>query len=152
MLERLARLCRLGAEHGCPPEARLAPDMFPLVEQAATAAHFPLRGAFPLASRDVPEPEPHDGTLPGMADAVERSAAALATIGPNDLDPTREIAFEAGFAQHRLDGQVFLLRFILPNFHFHIAMTYAILRAQGVPVGKADFDGVHGYPPGFRFT
>jgi hypothetical protein len=41
--------------------------------------------------------------------------------------------------------------FGMPNFLFHTSLAFAILRAQGVEIGKADFDGLHDYPPGFRF-
>jgi hypothetical protein len=40
----------------------------------------------------------------------------------------------------------------VPNFFFHYAMVYAIARQAGVPVGKADFDGYHDYPPQFAFA
>jgi hypothetical protein len=38
----------------------------------------------------------------------------------------------------------------MPNFLFHASMAFAILRANGIEIGKADFDGLHDYPPGFR--
>jgi uncharacterized protein len=45
-----------------------------------------------------------------------------------------------------LPAPEFLLQYGLPNFLFHVTTAYAILRAQGVPVGKGDFDGFHAYP------
>ncbi|MGV7210836.1 DUF1993 family protein [Oxalobacteraceae bacterium A2-2] len=42
--------------------------------------------------------------------------------------------------------------YILPNFHFHLSMAYAIARQQGVALGKPDYDGYHAYPPGFSFV
>ncbi len=45
----------------------------------------------------------------------------------------------------------FLHLYGLPNFFFHLTMGYAALRAAGVRLGKADFDGFHSYPDDFRF-
>jgi hypothetical protein len=48
-------------------------------------------------------------------------------------------------------GAEFLHLYGIPNFFFHLTMGYAALRAAGVPLGKADFDGLHSYPADFRF-
>jgi len=45
-----------------------------------------------------------------------------------------------------------VLSYAMPNFFFHLCMAYALLRAQGVPLGKPDFDGWHRYAPGFSFV
>ena len=64
---------------------------------------------------------------------------------------TRVIRHQAGFAVLEQTGVDFLHLFGLPNFFFHMTMGYAALRAAGVPLGKADFDGFHAYPADFRF-
>jgi hypothetical protein len=63
----------------------------------------------------------------------------------------RIIRHRAGFADLEQTGTDFLFLYGLPNFFFHITMGYASLRAAGVALGKADFDGFHDYPAGFRF-
>ena len=63
---------------------------------------------------------------------------------------TRRIRHRAGFADLDQSGADFLHLYGMPNFLFHASMAFAILRANGVAVGKADFDGLHDYPPGFR--
>jgi hypothetical protein len=68
-------------------------------------------------------------------------------IGAED----RIIQHRAGFAEIEQKGTDFLFLYGLPNFFFHITMGYASLRAAGVVLGKADFDGFHDYPAGFRF-
>jgi hypothetical protein len=133
-------------------EARLAPDMMPAGAQIATAVGFTVRVAFPLAGMAVPE-------LPGgaSADALrERVSAARALVG--GIDPgafagaeERVIRHRAGFAELAQPGEAFLLRYGIPNMMFHLAMGYGALRAAGVPLGKADFDGLHAYPQGFSF-
>jgi hypothetical protein len=63
----------------------------------------------------------------------------------------RIIRHHAGLAVLEQTGSGFLHLYGLPNFFFHLTMGYAALRAAGVPLGKADFDGFHSYPDGFRF-
>jgi hypothetical protein len=132
--------------------ARLAPDMMPAGAQIATSLGFTVRVAFPLAGLAVPG-------LPGGASvaALEaRAAASRALVGA--LDPAafegaeaRVIRHRAGFADLAQPGEAFLFRYGIPNMMFHLAMGYAALRAAGVPLGKADFDGLHAYPVGFSF-
>jgi hypothetical protein len=64
---------------------------------------------------------------------------------------TLTVRTTAGFAGLALPGPEFLQLYALPNFFFHYSMVYAIARQAGAPIGKADFDGYHAYPPGFEF-
>jgi hypothetical protein len=122
-------------------------DAFPARQQFATAAGFALRIACPLVGREVPDlPE---GLGPGLAVA----RAMLGAMTPADFEgaETRIIRHRAGFAELEQTGSDFLHLYGLPNFFFHVTMGYAALRAAGVPLGKADFDGFHSYPEDFRF-
>lgn len=128
-------------------EARIA-DAFPASQQFATAAGFTMRIACPLAGREVPDlPEALGPRL-----AVAR--ALLGAMKPAEFEgaEARIICHRAGFADLEQTGVEFLHLFGLPNFFFHLTMGYAALRAAGVPLGKADFDGFHQYPEGFRFS
>jgi hypothetical protein len=71
----------------------------------------------------------------------------LATLQPEDMrgSESRQFTDPAGMAVVTLDGGPFLLQYALPNFFFHIATAYAILRHTGVPLSKGDFDGWHAY-------
>lgn len=122
-------------------------ESFPARQHFATAAGFALRVACPLAGRAVPD-------LP--AALGPRLAVARATLGgmrPGEFAGAegRVIAHRAGFADLEQDGAAFLHLFGMPNFLFHVTMGYAALRAAGVALGKADFDGLHSYPEGFAF-
>lgn len=122
-------------------------DSFPARQHFATAAGFALRIACPLAGRAVPD-------LP--AAIGPRLAVARATLGgmrPEEFAGAEErvIAHRAGLADLEQDGAAFLHLFGMPNFLFHVTMGYAALRAAGVALGKADFDGLHSYPEGFSF-
>lgn len=127
-------------------EARIA-DAFPAGQQFAIAVGFSLRVTFPLAGREVPE-------LPsalGPRLAVARSL--LGAMRPEEFAGAedRVIRHRAGHADLEQTGGEFLHLYGIPNFFFHMTMGYASLREAGLPLGKADFDGFHVYPAGFRF-
>ena len=127
-------------------DAQIA-DSFTASQHFATAAGFTLRIACPLAGRAVPD-------LP--AALAPRLAVARATLGAMKVAEfvgaeDRIIIHRAGFADLEQTGTQFVYFFGLPNFFFHLTMGYAALRAAGVPLGKADFDGLHSYPADFHF-
>ncbi|WP_135449299.1 DUF1993 family protein [Tabrizicola caldifontis] len=127
-------------------EARIA-DAFPASQQFATAAGFSLRIACPLAGREVPDLPQALGPRLAVARAMLGAMSPAEFAGAED----RIIRHTAGFAELQQTGTEFLYLYGLPNFFFHLTMGYAALRAAGVPLGKADFDGFHSYPPGFAF-
>ena len=127
-------------------DAQIA-DSFPARQQFATAAGFALRVTCPLAGREMPD-------LPqalGPRLAVARAMLGAMTPAEFEGAETRVIRHQAGFAVLEQTGLEFLQLYGLPNFFFHMTMGYAALRAAGVPLGKADFDGFHSYPAEFRF-
>ena len=118
-------------------------DAGPAGQQFATAAGFAMRVACPLAGRAVPD-------LP--AALAPRLAVARATLGgmrPDEFRGAedRRILHKAGMAELDQSASDFLHLYGMPNFMFHLTMGYVALRAAGVPLGKADFDGFHAYPP-----
>ena len=132
--------------------ARLAPDMFTCGQQIATASGFALRTAFPLAGQpmpDLPDPPPDRA---GLAKRIGAAELALASLEPAAFAgaEARRIRHRAGFAELDQSGTDFLHLFGMPNFLFHTSMAFAILRTNGIEIGKADFDGLHDYPSGFR--
>jgi uncharacterized protein len=127
-------------------DARIA-DSFPARQQFATAAGLALRVTCPLAGREVPD-------LPqGLGPRLAVARAMLGAMVPAEFEgaETRVIRHRAGFAELEQTGSEFLYLYGLPNFFFHLTMGYAALRAAGVALGKADFDGFHAYPADFRF-
>lgn len=126
--------------------ARLA-DAFPAGQQFAIAAGFALRIACPLAGREVP------GLPSALAPRLAVARAVLGAMRPAEFTgaEARVIAHRAGEADHEQDAASFLYLYGMPNFLFHVTMGYASLRAAGMALGKADFDGFHAYPAGFRF-
>ena len=151
-IDRLEALSARGAAAGLNG-ARLAPDMFGFGQQVATALRLSLRVSHPLAGVPVP-PDPALGTEgAALAERFALTRAALDALDPMSFADagSRTIRHAAGFAELEQDGATFLHLFGMPNFLFHAGMAFAILRANGVVIGKADFDGQHDYPVGFRF-
>lgn len=133
--------------------ARLAPDMFTAAEQLVTAAGFALRGAFPLAGRPIPDFPDQGLDLFGVRSRVAFAQSQLDLLDEAEFvgAETRKIRHRAGFAELEQEGEAYLSLFAMPNFLFHLSMGFAILRQSGAEIGKADFDGLHDYPHGFRF-
>jgi len=138
------------------PAARLAPDMFPLATQVRFACVQALEGVCRLHGRDLPpahqilldegrEAGEHPGTL---ADARARIAETLAMMeGASEVAfRERTIAPDTPLAHALPNGMTFDLTALqyardwaIPQFYFHVMTAYAILRAQGVDLGKADY-------------
>jgi hypothetical protein len=137
----LGQAMRMIDKAGPQAMAAQVADAFPAGQQFATAAAFALRIACPLAGREVP-------SLP--AALAPRLAVVRATLGAMRPDEflgaeTRRIQHRAGMADLDQSATDFLFLYGMPNFMFHLTMGYAALRAAGVPLGKADFDGFHAY-------
>jgi hypothetical protein len=134
-------------------KAKLAPDMFSGAEQFASVADFALRGTFPLVGAAAPAlpsgPMDREGILARL-DFARSEVEALEPSAFEDAD-TRLVRHRAGFAELEQSGAEYLHLFAMPNFLFHLGMGFAVLRAEGLDIGKSDFDGLHDYPPGFRF-
>lgn len=128
--------------------------MAPLLQQARTAIGFSLRTCCPLAGREIVSFAAGALTLASVLaelDATVQYLAALPAPDTTALDAL-QVQATAGFAELALPAWDYYLLYAVPNFFFHYTMVYAIARQAGVPIGKADFDGYHQYPPGFSFT
>tara|TARA_R110002049_G_scaffold23385_2_gene82400 strand:- start:52 stop:567 length:516 start_codon:yes stop_codon:yes gene_type:complete len=151
-LHYLDRMAAILARMDVTPEVlahRLAPDMAPASAQFSTAINFSLRTCLKLAGKRVSGVPQVDASREVLADWLAAARAKLAALKPEDFAESRTIQHRAGVAFLEQSGHDFLHLFGMPNFMFHYAMAYANLRAAGVPLGKADFDGLHGYPEGF---
>ena len=127
-------------------QARLFPDMFNLIRQVQIACDFATGVCARLAGADVPA---YEATEQSFADLQQRIATSLAFIGA--LKPeqfaeaaTRDIVLRPGTPkERRLAGQAYLLSYGLPQFFFHVATAYGLLRHNGVEIGKKDYMGAY---------
>ena len=133
--------------------AQLAPGMFDCAAQLQTVPIFALRATFPLAGQAWPRGT-FDADLPGLRDRIAWAQVQLDGLAPADFEgaETRLITHRAGDADLTQSGADYLTLFALPNLWFHLSMAFAILRAEGLDIGKADFDGWHFYEKGFQFV
>ncbi len=132
---------------------RIAPDTFTAGEHLETAQGFTLRATFPLIGRDVPELSNEAADSSALLRRGKEASALLAALEPQHFNGAaqRIITHRAGMADLTQSAAEFLSLYALPNFFFHLTMGYATLRQSGLPLGKADYDGLHSYPSGFRF-
>ncbi len=122
---------------------RLAPDMFALVRQVQVACDQAKNGAARLAGVEAPKFEDNETTIDALKERIAKTVAFLATLDTQALDGAadKEITFPLGPSTGKMNGADYLNHFVLPNFYFHRAAAYAIVRHCGVEVGKRDFLG-----------
>ncbi len=122
-------------------DGRIAPDMHPLTRQIQMASDAAKGGAGRLAADTPPSYVDDEKTWAEVKARVAKTISYIETIKPEQLAdgegrtielplPGRTVTFTAAD---------FLSRFVLPNFYFHVVTAYAILRHQGVPLGKMDY-------------
>lgn len=123
-------------------QLRLAPDMFPLIRQVQFACDTARMGTYRLVDRPVPPAPDTERTIAEVKQRIESTIEAISGFQASDF----EGAGERRISQPRwegksLSGQEYALNHMLPNFYFHVTTTYAILRSNGVDVGKKDYLG-----------
>ena len=123
--------------------ARLAPDMFPLSRQVQIATDMVKGCAARLAGIEVPSYEDNEATFEELQARVAKTIAFLQSISAEQIDGSeeRDITVKFGSREFKFLGQAYLVDFVIPNFHFHLTSTYAILRHNGVDIGKMDYIG-----------
>ncbi len=123
--------------------ARLYPDMFPLSRQVQIASDVAKGGAARLAGVETPSFADTETTFEQLQERVAKTIAFLKTITAAQVDGSedKDISLKVGPNQMSFKGQDYLLQFVIPNVYFHITTTYAILRHNGLDIGKADFLG-----------
>jgi uncharacterized protein len=124
-------------------EARLYPDMYSLTHQVQIATDMARGGAARLAGGEPPKFEDNEKTFAELIARVERTIAFVKSLPKAQFDggETRSITRPLRGEPHTFTGTSYLQQAVLPNLYFHTTTTYAILRHNGVELGKADFLG-----------
>jgi hypothetical protein len=151
MMTNLAVLLEMAAQHTEARKidpavfvgARLAPDMFPLARQVQIASDTAKFGAARLAGAEAPVWKDEEQTLPELADRARRTAQYLGTLQPAQFEGAedRVVRWKSRSSEREMAGLPYLLHQMLPNLHFHCTTAYAILRHNGVELGKMDYLG-----------
>lgn len=133
-------------------KSKLCEDMMSLDEQLSIAIGFTLRAILPISGKDEIDL--------GIANSINQlctlstqARAILQDVSQEEfaLHAKITITHRAGEALLSQDVDSYVNQFAIPNMWFHLSMAYAILRSNGISIGKADFDGLHQYASDFSF-
>ena len=123
-------------------KARLAPDQFDFVSQVQAACDQAKYAAAYLAGKPAPSHPDTERTFTELRERIRKCTAFLATVQEKDLAGAEQRKVAPPWLGGRwLPGGDYLVHMAVPNFFFHIAMAYAILRHNGVELGKMDYIG-----------
>jgi len=123
--------------------SRLYPDMFPLARQVQIACDNAKGALARLAGVEVPKHEDTEKTFEELKARIAKTVAFVDSIRPAQVDGSENRAIHLKLGKREVDwqGMQYLLGFALPNFYFHVMTAYAILRHNGVELGKQDYIG-----------
>ena len=125
-------------------QARLFPDMFPLVKQVKIACDFARGVSARLAGAEVLKFDDDEQTFAQLRDLIARTIGFIDGLAAAQFEGSaqREIVLRQGTPkERRFTGQAYLLSYGLPQFFFHVTTAYALLRHNGVEIGKRDYMG-----------
>ncbi|MCU1279130.1 MAG: hypothetical protein JWM53_2676 [bacterium] len=122
--------------------ARLAPDQYALVRQVQSACDAAKFSAAYLSGKEPPVHPDTETTIAELRARIQSCRAFLETVSAGDLEGAEDRKVAPKFMRGKwAKGDQFLLQMSLPNFYFHVTTAYAILRHNGVDIGKTDFIG-----------
>ena len=151
MLGNLAAILGKAAAHadarkidqGVLLNARLFPDMLPLIKQVQIATDAAKGCVARLAGVDIPKFEDDEANFADLQARIAKTIAFVDSIPAERIDGTegRDISLQLRERTLEMKGQDFLTNRVLPNFYFHITTAYNILRHNGIEIGKSDYLG-----------
>jgi hypothetical protein len=122
--------------------ARLAPDQYPLVRQVQSACDSAKFLAARLAGKDPPKHPDTEATVAELHARIEAVTTYLATFTDKDFEGADKRTIKLSWMEGKgLTGGDNLVHLAIPNFYFHLVTAYAILRHNGVELGKQDYIG-----------
>jgi hypothetical protein len=124
-------------------QARLYPDMFPLTRQVQVAADFAKGACARLAGVEVPRYEDVEQSFGELKARIAKTLEFIESLPREEIEASEErpITTGSGANVRHFQGKPYLLHYAMPHFYFHTTTAYAILRHNGVEVGKKDFVG-----------
>jgi hypothetical protein len=156
LLKKAGSFC---ADRGIPPadiiEARLFEDMLPFAYQVKSAAVHSFGAIQGLRRGEFsPDQAPPPSSFAALESRIAETIEALQSVDPAEVDGFvgRDMRFSFGSRHIDFKAEDFMLSFAQPNFYFHAATAYDILRWKGVPLGKRDFLGTVRKLPGRSAT
>jgi hypothetical protein len=122
---------------------RLAPDMLPFTKQIQIACDTVKFCVARLAGVDSPKFDDNETTLAELRERISATIAYVKSVPAAQIDGSEEkdITLPRRDGPLIMKGEAYLKHFVLPNFFFHLTTAYALLRHNGVEVGKMDYLG-----------
>jgi hypothetical protein len=132
-----------GADEAALLDARLAPDMHPFPRQIQMASDSAKGAIARLTGTEVPSMPDTETTFADLKARIDKTIAYINSVDAEAFagSADREVVLKFPGLELKFTGGQFLTSFALPNFYFHASMAYALLRANGVAIGKMDFLG-----------
>jgi uncharacterized protein len=150
-LNNLAAILEKGAAHAQAHKideavllgSRLFPDMLPLTRQVQLASDSAKSGAGRLAGAEFPAFEDKEATFQELVQRIRNTVTYLQTLRPGQIDGSEDktVSWQSRSSTKSMQGLPYLMYHVLPNVHFHVTTAYAILRHNGIEIGKKDFLG-----------
>ena len=122
--------------------ARLAPDMLPFTRQVLIACDAAKNGVARISGVEAPKFDDTEASFPELKARIQKTIAYLDSVPADKMNGTedKDITFPIGRETTRtMKGEAYLKHWMLPNFFFHVTTAYAILRHNGVELGKSDY-------------
>jgi hypothetical protein len=150
VLRSLAKILDKGAQHASAKSfdgavlanARLAPDMFPLIQQIQIACDTAKNGTARLMGREVPKFADSEQTLDELKARIAKTIDYLEKADRAALQGAEDREIRIPLPNDRvleMKGLQYLRDWALPHFYFHVVTAYDILRHNGVDIGKSDY-------------
>lgn len=150
-LRNLRAILEKGAAHAAAKKfdpavlagSRLFPDMLPLTRQIQIASDAAKGAAARLAGVEAPKFEDTETTIAELIARIDKTIDYLQSFKPEQLDGSenRTITMKVPSQTFTFPGLIYLRHWAIPNFFFHVTTAYALLRHNGIEIGKADFLG-----------
>ena len=124
-------------------DSRIIADMFPLKRQVQIACDTAKGAAARLAGVEIPKHEDTENTFEELKARIAKTLAFIGSVKPEQVNAAeaREIVLEFPRITLKFTGRDYVTKYVFPNFYFHLTTAYAILRKNGVDIGKGDFLG-----------
>ena len=123
--------------------ARFAPDMLPFTKQIQIACDAVKFGVARLSGVEAPKFEDNEANFADLRARIRKTLDYIESVPASQIDgtETKDVVVPRRDGSMTLKGEAYLKHFVLPNFFFHVTTTYALLRHNGVDLGKTDFLG-----------
>jgi hypothetical protein len=123
-------------------EDRIAPDMFPFPKQVQIATDTAKGAAARLSGQEIPSYEDTEATLDELIARIDKTITFLSSVPESSFKDAKDVQVVLPFFPGKyLAGFDYAREFALPNFFFHVSMAYALVRKNGVSIGKMDYLG-----------